>query len=114
MRKITISVIAALSLLIAPNMAEASDIRVYKAKELVKVPNIHNMEHAVKQRIELEAKLLQWTLTEPLREISRIPSNAIQSVPPINRAPRAPEAPTLEQKVQEWKVIECQRFGRCD
>jgi hypothetical protein len=114
MLKNTISVIIALFVLIGQNSAIASDIRIYDVKDLVKAPNIHNMEHAIKQRVELEAKLLQWNLTEPLRAITRMPNRAILSFPTINHAPTAPQAPTLEQKLAEWKAIECQRFNRCE
>jgi len=97
--------------------AQADDIQLYEREQLIPPVNTHNMEHAIKQRIELEAKLLQWNLTEPLRAITRIPNRAIQSIPPINYQPfesSAPPSTTLEQKVAEWKVIECQRFKRCD
>ena len=114
MLKNTISVIIALFVLIGPNSAIASDIRIYDVKDVVKAPNIHNMKHAIKQRVELEAKLLQWNLTEPLRNITQAPNRAILSFPTINHAPTAPQAPTLEQKVAEWKAIECQRFNRCE
>jgi hypothetical protein len=114
MLKNTISVIVALFVLLVANSAIASDIRIYDVKDVVKAPNIHNMKHGVKQRVELEAKLLQWNLTEPLRAITRMPHHALQSIPTINHAPTAPQAPTLEQKVAEWKAIECQRFNRCE
>jgi len=114
MLKNTICFFVTLFVLIASNTAIASDIRLYDVKDVVKTPNIHNMEHAIKQRVELEAKLLQWNLTEPLRAITRMPHHALQSIPTINHAPTAPQAPTLEQKAAEWKAIECQRFNRCE
>jgi hypothetical protein len=114
MLKNTICFFVTLFVLLVANSAIASDIRIYDVKDVVKAPNIHNMEHAIKQRLELEAKLLQWNLTEPLRNITRMPNRAILSFPTINHAPTAPQAPTLEQKVAEWKAIECQRFNRCE
>ena len=97
--------------------AQADEIKLYEPKQLIPRVNTHNMEHALKQRLELEGKLLQWNLTEPLRAITRIPNRAIQSIPPINyqsfESP-APPSITPEEKVAEWKVIECQRFKRCD
>jgi hypothetical protein len=114
MLKNTICFFVTLFVLIASNTTIASDIRIYDVKDVVKAPNIHNMKHAVKQRVELEAKLLQWNMTEPLRNITQAPNRAILSFPTINHAPTAPQAPTLEQKVAEWKAIECQRFNRCE
>lgn len=113
MRKITISAFIALFALLGQNMAYASEIRLYDVKDVVKLPNVHNTEHAIKQRAELELKLLQWRITEPLRDITRLPS--IQSIPPlVPMAPTAPAAATPEQKAAEWRVIECQRFNRCE
>ena len=113
MRLFTISAFVALFALNAVNMANASEIRVYDVKDLVKLPNVVNTEHAIKQRIELEAKLLQWRIAEPLRDITRLPS--IQSIPPlVPMTPSAPAAKSAEQKAAEWRVIECQRFNRCE
>jgi len=95
------------------NSVNASEIRLYDVKDLVKLPNVVNTEYAIKQRVEIEAKLLHWNLVEPLRNITRMPQHALQSIATINHTPTAPEAPTLEQKATEWKAIECQRFNRC-
>ena len=114
MRLFTISALCGLFVLLGQNMAYASDIRLYDVKDLVNLPNPHNMEHAIKQRAELELKLLQWHLTEPLREITRLPNRTIQSIPPMTPPPKAPATKSLEEKLAEWRAYECKHFNRCE
>ena len=80
----------------------ADQIKLYRPSDLVKPPNIHNLEHAVKQRAELEAKLLQWQLTKPLRDLTQLPNRTIQSLPPLlildNLA--VPEPMSADEKVR--------------
>lgn len=114
MKFIKISMIVGLFVFVISSAAQAQNIRVYDAKDIVKVPNVHNVEFAIKQHLELEVKLLQWRLTEPLRDIHRDIHRIPNSLPSINHAPRASMPSSIEDKVREWKIIECQRFGRCE